>query len=701
MGIMFAGLTAIAQEAPLPPAPEVPELSTPEQAAPAPATNPADDKMKELSQQIDSATEQKKKEQQKQVIENIAEEVFSEKKSDEQAAGNQPTQPTPPADQNTKPQSTETYSITVSGEEAAGPKNELAEVSAPEQQANAPQDKPDENQEQSKVAAPEPTTPLEQKKEETVSETPAQSEPTPLAEAPPATAPNNPTPADQNNPPVETAAKTETQPAEPQQASTPTATPPAESTQNTQTEITQPNDVNPTAADNTPAAPTEQPADTQPQATAEAKQENKTEPEKTDVAPATPQLAEGTNSNTEVKKEEQPVAQAPENDKPEEKKEAEAKPEEPKREIVLEEKNNNFVEKIDNVEAASPKMLKESETEELIPKNIGKYSMLSLPASLSLGYIKKENPMLNQVVADRPSESDNYSYYEANNKDFEIETLPADDFNSLSEIVSKVNEKKSVSLKEDINISSDNFNDPFAEKSPDIQDLAKTKQQPEKAEQAAQTEKKDENFYLKKQGLVVEVKNSKDVIIDMYKNAEEAMNAGLYESAIAYYKKLSEMRPADTRIRFGLATAYHKAGQLDNAKDEYLKIIASTKNSSMAMNNYLILVTEENPDSAIEKLEGLSAKNPFVAAIPAQIGSLYYNKGQLNKAAEYYLLAVNKEPGNIEYRYNLAIILEKLNQKVQAAKLYKSLLDDAARGATIPENPISLRDRYFNLISSS
>ena len=114
-----------------------------------------------------------------------------------------------------------------------------------------------------------------------------------------------------------------------------------------------------------------------------------------------------------------------------------------------------------------------------------------------------------------------------------------------------------------------------------------------------------------------------------------------------------------------------------------------------------MLVSEENPASSISKLEELRQKNPDFAAIPAQLGSLYYNNGKLNKAIKCYIDALKIESGNIDYKYNLAVILEKAGNYRDAAEVYRSLLEDSAEGKKLPENPIVIKDRYDMLTSKA
>ncbi len=210
-----------------------------------------------------------------------------------------------------------------------------------------------------------------------------------------------------------------------------------------------------------------------------------------------------------------------------------------------------------------------------------------------------------------------------------------------------------------------------------------------------------QGFYEKELGLKVEVKDRPVRAVGSMKNAYEALQVGQYESAIEYYKEALQVNPNNGKARFGLATSYHKSKLYDNAKEEYLKIINKNPDFWPAVNNYIMLVSEENPASSISKLEELRQKNPDFAAIPAQLGSLYYNNGKLDKAIKCYIDALKIESGNIDYKYNLAVILEKAGNYRDAAEVYRSLLEDSAEGKKLPENPIVIKDRYDMLTSKA
>jgi tetratricopeptide (TPR) repeat protein len=307
-------------------------------------------------------------------------------------------------------------------------------------------------------------------------------------------------------------------------------------------------------------------------------------------------------------------------------------------------------------------------------------------------------------------------------------SIEKDELDAIQEFPSK---KKALAVKSDINIDRGGFADPFIGKGNSPQTAADepidalaeasyTKEDNAAADngsseapvvdfsdtsedinalQGSNPASKPQSFYMQDAGLEMEVKDAPKNSVNVMKNAYEALQVGQYESAIKYYNEALEQNPNNKKALFGVATAYHMSKDYEKAKEAYLKIINMDPNYWPAVNNYIILVTEENPEKSIGRLEELYTRNPDFAAIPAQLGNLYYKKGNAQKAVEYYVSAVRLDPKNVEYRYNLALILEKTSRKEDAAQLYRSLLDDAAQGTKLPENPITIKDRYDQLIS--
>lgn len=338
--------------------------------------------------------------------------------------------------------------------------------------------------------------------------------------------------------------------------------------------------------------------------------------------------------------------------------------------------------------------------------NFGTYTKVKLP----------ETNIQNSIIKKSPQDNISQAGLVINNNRQDFISIIDNEFKALEDISDIALENKKIDIKTDIDIDRGTFNDPFYEEvtasetakiadelSEDmdlgVDDLEINENVKDFPPPSKVVEAKPKSFHMREKSLKVKVKKVNQQERKYLQYAHEAMQVGQYESAISYYREILSKNPNNQKVSFGLATAYHKAGQYESAKEEYLKIINRDKNNISALNNYLILVSQENPDIAVERLENLRINNPEFAAIPAQIGSIYYGKGKLEQASEYYFEAVKLSPKNTSYRYNLAIILEEMKQDKYAAQLYKSLLDDATKGVKLPESPITIKERFFSLIS--
>jgi len=195
-------------------------------------------------------------------------------------------------------------------------------------------------------------------------------------------------------------------------------------------------------------------------------------------------------------------------------------------------------------------------------------------------------------------------------------------------------------------------------------------------------------------GLNISIKEPETSEGDYLRIASDAMKAGQTESAIAYYKKVLMQDQNNEKAKFGLATTYHRSGQLEQARDMYIELISMDQNNWPALNNFLILASEEAPEDALSHLKRLQESNPEFAGIPAQISMIYMKQNKLKDAARYLGKAVALDPENLHYQYDLALLLENMGYNDMASKLYKRLLDAYREGKELPESYMKISERF-------
>ncbi|NBO19278.1 MAG: tetratricopeptide repeat protein, partial [Proteobacteria bacterium] len=182
--------------------------------------------------------------------------------------------------------------------------------------------------------------------------------------------------------------------------------------------------------------------------------------------------------------------------------------------------------------------------------------------------------------------------------------------------------------------------------------------------------------------------------------AYNALIAGNSDAAAQVYRNVLENDPTNKNALFGLATIYHRAGQIESARPLYAKLLTIDPDNRDGLNNFLVLLADEAPEDALQHLERLKTLNPDFSPIPAQMAVIYQKLGQYDKATENMTRAIELAPENLAYRYNFAIMLDKQHKYEEAAQLYRQIMQAYQRGEKVPGNIQQIQQR-LTFISSN
>lgn len=186
----------------------------------------------------------------------------------------------------------------------------------------------------------------------------------------------------------------------------------------------------------------------------------------------------------------------------------------------------------------------------------------------------------------------------------------------------------------------------------------------------------------------------------MLEKAYNALMAGQEEVASALYKQVLAKEPLNRLALFGLATTYHRSGDLEQARDLYGMLLNHYPNDRDAINNFLALIAEESPQEALRELKKLAEANPDYSPLFAQMGVIHKKLGDKDQALKAMTMAVRLAPENLTYRYNLAIILDETGHYKEAALLYKQLLNAAHQGVALPVSESVIQERLIFISSN-
>jgi tetratricopeptide (TPR) repeat protein len=183
--------------------------------------------------------------------------------------------------------------------------------------------------------------------------------------------------------------------------------------------------------------------------------------------------------------------------------------------------------------------------------------------------------------------------------------------------------------------------------------------------------------------------------------AYESLMAGQPQIARSIYKDILAQHPNHQEALFGVATTFHRTGELELARPFYLTLLRVNPNHRDGIINFLSLVATEAPDEAIARLEYMESSNPDFSAIPALLGTLYDAAGKHDKAIASMARAVRQEPENLTYKYNLAVLLDKHDHAEEAIGLYNQLLAAGRSGLPLPAPMRDLQERIITLSNTA
>jgi tetratricopeptide (TPR) repeat protein len=211
----------------------------------------------------------------------------------------------------------------------------------------------------------------------------------------------------------------------------------------------------------------------------------------------------------------------------------------------------------------------------------------------------------------------------------------------------------------------------------------------------------DSNFpsAQKKSFLNINIKDGREggELIDIVSNAYNAAKIGQFESSIYLYKKALAIEPNNSNTLFALGSLYQKLKQYNDAKEYYKKVLTIDPEYKKALHNYILMMSEDINEESISSLLELEQANPEYSPVLAQIGMVYAKLNMLDKAETYLKKAITYSPEISSYRYNLAVVYDRLGRVPEAKMMYKQLLEMDINGVASVSNKEQIQNRLYYL----
>ncbi|NIM26964.1 MAG: PEP-CTERM system TPR-repeat protein PrsT [Gammaproteobacteria bacterium] len=145
--------------------------------------------------------------------------------------------------------------------------------------------------------------------------------------------------------------------------------------------------------------------------------------------------------------------------------------------------------------------------------------------------------------------------------------------------------------------------------------------------------------------------------------------------AVATLSEWLDANPDDAAVRLAYAATLHQGGEKDRAMAEYRRVLEIRPANVLALNNLAWLYHEQGDARAIELAERAYARAPSRADIIDTYGWLLVQEGRIDKGLGLLEQAARRAPTNGDIRYHLAVGLAQAGEQSRARHELVALLE--------------------------
>lgn len=195
------------------------------------------------------------------------------------------------------------------------------------------------------------------------------------------------------------------------------------------------------------------------------------------------------------------------------------------------------------------------------------------------------------------------------------------------------------------------------------------------------------------------VANSSDNFTYKMALATVTRNLGMYGEAAVEYEVLVKQYPEKTELNYYLAEALTQEGEIGKAIDAFDALESSIgMNEALSMQKYKLYNQLEQPVKAFQEIEKLAAKYPMEARYQIVLGDLYLEKGENDKALQYYNKAHEVDPSNPYYIVSMANYYEATGDKEAAEGQIRNALVNEKLDV---ETKVGILSRYIQKLQQT
>jgi len=149
-----------------------------------------------------------------------------------------------------------------------------------------------------------------------------------------------------------------------------------------------------------------------------------------------------------------------------------------------------------------------------------------------------------------------------------------------------------------------------------------------------------------------------------------------FDKALKLMKEAIELMPDEQEARWGLATALHHAQKIEEAVEEYKKLIEDFPDNNTFRFEYgQVLLLENDLKEGLKQIGIVMEKTDEFDSFLARLGEIYEHAGMDKEALVAYNAYLKKYPYDYKIWNKKGDCLTALNRKATAKKAYQKALD--------------------------
>jgi Flp pilus assembly protein TadD len=175
------------------------------------------------------------------------------------------------------------------------------------------------------------------------------------------------------------------------------------------------------------------------------------------------------------------------------------------------------------------------------------------------------------------------------------------------------------------------------------------------------------------------------------REAYAAYRIGDNQLALSLYNQVLEVDPANRNALLARAAIHMQDGEIDAAIRDYQALLLANPKDSLAMSS-LLAVSTYSPQETESQLKLMIREEPDSPYLNFALANAYGAQKRWQEAQRHYFMALQNNPNDPNYAYNLAVSLEHISQPSSAITYYQRALDNFTNGlATFNRDVVNQR----------